>query len=422
MKQVFSFITTMLAVIAVCYGQAANTKLSNLVSPTAVNVDLLPGGTTGTKNLGSDTKRWKNGYFNRTVYGFGVGNSVGVYGNGTTYGVFGNSGQYGVYGLGNSYGVYGFGGQYGVVGRGSSMGVRGVSDGVAVHGEGGTIGVTGSGEPYGIYGSSSGWAGYFLGKVYASGGYYTSDQKLKQNIRDFTSAMDIINKLKPKQYEFRQDGNYKLMNLPQGSHFGLIAQDVEKVLPDLVADTKFETDMVQPQAAEGALQQTQEAGETETQSEIIEFKALNYTELIPVLIKGIQELSAINDEKVVRINLLQIQNQELKSKLEKLEAVVFSKQSQFQSVELTAASRLEQNIPNPFNNTTTIDYFLPVNKGNAFINFYASNGALLKSVKLVGIGKGTITLKANELPSGAYQYALVIDGKVVDSKQMVQTK
>jgi len=53
---------------------------------------------------------------------------------------------------------------------------------------------------------------------------------------------------------------------------------------------------------------------------------LNYTELIPVLIKGIQELSAINDEKVVRINLLQIQNQELKSKLEKLEAVVFSKQ------------------------------------------------------------------------------------------------
>ncbi len=168
----------------------ANRQLSNLISPTAVNVNLLPGGTTGTKNLGSDTKRWKNGYFNGSVYCDGVGNANGVYGFGISSGVRGNGGTYGVFATGDSYGIYAS--------------------------------------------ATSGWAGYFGGKVYSSGGYTTSDQKLKQNIRDFTSALDIISKLKPKQYEFRQDGNYKLMNLPQGSHFGLIAQDVEKVLPDLV--------------------------------------------------------------------------------------------------------------------------------------------------------------------------------------------
>jgi len=272
MKKIFSFITAMLAVMVVCHAQA-NKTLSNLTSPTAVNVNLLPGGITGTKNLGSDTKRWNNGYFNGTIYCYGHSNNTyGVYSTGVTSGVFGS---------GNSYGVYGIGGQYGVLGRGNSAAV---------------------------YGYSTGWAGYFVGKVYSSGGYTTSDQKLKQNIRDFTSAMDIINKLKPKQYEFRQDGNYKLMNLPQGSHFGLIAQDVEKVLPHLVNVTKFETAMAQPPAPQAALQQAEEPGKTETKSEIIEFKALNYTELIPVLIKGLQELER--------------ENKQLKSELEGLKQLV----------------------------------------------------------------------------------------------------
>jgi hypothetical protein len=38
----------------------------------------------------------------------------------------------------------------------------------------------------------------------------------------------------------RQDGEYARMNLPQGQRHGLIAQDVEKVLPDLVKETAFE--------------------------------------------------------------------------------------------------------------------------------------------------------------------------------------
>jgi hypothetical protein len=54
--------------------------------------------------------------------------------------------------------------------------------------------------------------------------------------------------------------------------------------------------------------------------------------------------------------------------------------------------------------------------------FFNENGALLKTVKLTGIIKGIINVKVNELPSGAYQYALVVDGKVVDRKQMIQAQ
>src|SRR6187401_2264363 len=121
MKKVF-FSLTLLAVASVCNSQA-NTQLSNLASPTKVNQSLIPGGTTGTKDLGSNTKRWRNGYYNATVYGYGVGSSYGVYGTAGTYGVYGyssnngygvlgTSGYIGVYGSGSSYGLYGSGGIY----------------------------------------------------------------------------------------------------------------------------------------------------------------------------------------------------------------------------------------------------------------------------------------------------------------------
>jgi hypothetical protein len=422
MKQVFSFIAAMLAMIMICHAQA-NRQLSNLNSPTAVNVDLLPGGTTGTKNLGSFDKRWKNGYFNGTVFCYGVGGSYGVFGVGNSYGVYGFSTLYGVYGNGK-YGVYGYSGtgvagSYGVYGKSANgIGVYGASDVVGVHGEGGTYGVFGSGDQtgvwgdgstYGIYGrtSTTGWAGYFSGKVYSSGGYYASDQRLKQNIRDFTSALDIINKLKPKQYEFRQDGNYKLMNLPLGSHYGLIAQDVEKILPHLVNDTKFETAMAQPQIDEAALQQTEESVKTETKSEIIEFKALNYTELIPVLIKAIQEVDQ--------------ENTQLKSELETLRQLVN------QYIKPTAAGSLSkgtlgQNYPNPFTKSTAISFAIPTESNSASIVItQTGSGKIIKTLP-VSIGTSQLNLDAASLAAGTYAYTLYVDGKKVDTKQMVITR
>jgi hypothetical protein len=416
----------------------ANTKLSNLVSPTAVNVNLLPGGTTGTKNLGSDTKRWKNGYFNGAVVCYGVGNSYGVYGTSSSYGVLGRSSSIGVYGAGGSYGVYASGSSRAVWGHGGTYGVYGDGSSYGVYGSGGTYGVLGSssssnswgvfgqgrygvggaGSTYGIYGYSStstGWAGYFQGKVYSTGGYTTSDQRLKQNIRDFTSAMDIINKLKPKQYEFRQDGNYKLMNLPGGSHFGLIAQDVQKVLPNLVNDTKFETAMAQPQATEAALQKAHELGKTQTQSEIIEFKTLNYTELIPVLIKGMQELSAINDEKDAKINNLQKQIDELK-------VIVLRSNSQTGTNTKIANASLAQNAPNPFTNATTIKYTLPSKFTSAQILITDKNGKQLKQLNISGSSNGTLRVDASTLSSGTYNYSLVIYGKIITTKQMAVLK
>jgi trimeric autotransporter adhesin len=139
---------------------------------------------------------------------------------------------------------------------------------------------------------------------------------------------------------------------------------------------------------------------------------LRYSEFVVPLVKAVQELSQQNDD-------LKKQNEQLKSKLDKVEAALAL---QPQNIELGKNAKLEQNVPNPYSTSTTISYYLPANTHNAYINFYASNGAFLKSVKLSGSGNGTININANELPSGAYRYSLIIDGKVVETKQMVQAK
>ena len=47
------------------------------------------------------------------------------------------------------------------------------------------------------------------------------------------------------------------------------------------------------------------------------------------------------------------------------------------------------------------------------------NGKLLKSFTVGTEGRGQIAIKANELSKGTYQYSLVVNDKIVDSKKMI---
>ena len=46
-------------------------------------------------------------------------------------------------------------------------------------------------------------------------------------------------------------------------------------------------------------------------------------------------------------------------------------------------------------------------------------GKTIKSVNIAGVGKGVINIDASTLASGAYNYALYVDGKFIASKQML---
>jgi hypothetical protein len=87
-----------------------------------------------------------------------------------------------------------------------------------------------------------------------------SDKRLKNNITELSSSLEIIKKLRPVSYTWDEKLNR------QGTDFGLIAQEVEEILPNIVK-------------------------ETETLFDDNIYKSVSYEKLIPFLIKSIQELT-----------------------------------------------------------------------------------------------------------------------------------
>jgi trimeric autotransporter adhesin len=220
------------------------------------------------------------------------------------------------------HGVDGYGGSIGVAGYATLVGI-GNRFGVLATGQNGTdenYGVygyaAGGTTAYGVYGTASGglteYAGYFSGNVFSTGAYLPSDRKLKNNIKPMTDALAIIGQLKPSVYTYKTD-EYKQMNLPAGLQYGLIADEVKLVVPSAV------TKAVQPAVFENNDEQY-----GKKLSDTIEFNAINYTELIPIVVAAVKEQqSTLTDQNSTietqnaKIAALQMQIDELKALIKK---------------------------------------------------------------------------------------------------------
>ena len=102
----------------------------------------------------------------------------------------------------------------------------------------------------------------YSGSAYAVGSWIsTSDSRIKENVSSLTNSLAKINQLNPVKFSFTKDA------LKTANHYGLIAQEVEQVIPEIVSNSHFE------------------------QGNIKDIKAVSYTEIVPILIKAIQELS-----------------------------------------------------------------------------------------------------------------------------------
>lgn len=274
-----------------------------------------------------------------------------------------------------------------------------------------------SGNNYAIYGSAvaSGgtpptgpnYAGYFSGDVVRTGSdNFTSDQNLKQNIDTITNAIGIINQLKPKTFEYKQS-SYPSMNLPSGKQYGLIAQDVQSVLPELVNMNTHPA-------------QLDSLGNVVVPS--VNYLSLEYQQLIGIMIRGMQQQQSQIKKQDSLITVLSNQINSCCNN----NARTFNNPTPttFNQMDVELSDKdvivLNQNVPNPFAEQTTITYNVPASVGKAQLIFFNNLGQVIQTVDIKTRGKGKINVFASDLSSGLYNYSLVADGKVIDSKKMVR--
>ncbi len=87
-----------------------------------------------------------------------------------------------------------------------------------------------------------------------------------------------------------------------------------------------------------------------------------------------------------------------------------------------SSASLQQNIPNPYNQSTTIPYTLPKTFSSARIIITSISGKTIQQVPLSHTQAGSINIQSGSWTAGVYNYSLVIDGKLIDTKKMVIAK
>jgi hypothetical protein len=287
------------------------------------------------------------GSHGRAVTGEATGTaSIGVYGIATSAsstGIWGEGANQGVYGttaLENGKGIYGkassgTGFSYGVYGESASefgYGVYGTAL-IGVYGKG-TFGVNGYSniaQGRAIFGEQDnidGFSGFFTGgkffvnadvgigttiptqaldvngnariRYIGTGAYSkpvnittngtlttsTSDGRLKENVRTLQNSLNKVMQLRGVSFTWKNNPEY-------GQRIGFIAQEFEKVIPELVFTN--ETDG---------------------------YKGINYAEVSSVLVEAIKELKAANDRLKVENRQQQSRIELMESRLSKLESIL----------------------------------------------------------------------------------------------------
>ncbi len=174
------------------------------------------------------------------------------------------------------------------------------------------------------------------------------------------------------------------------TEYGFLAQEVKEVFPNLV--------------------------KKDTSTGLY---AVNYTSFIPIIFQAVKELQAENDQLKAYLGL---GNEAKKSNRA---ALVSNLKSKSASVSVMDSSNnlasISQNRPNPFSENTVIDYFLPKSVVSAYIYIYDLNGRQLRSLSLTDRGSSSVTINGGDLYAGLFNYALVVDGTLIDSKRMILT-
>ena len=224
-----------------------------------------------------------------------------------------------------------------------------------------------------------------FGDLFANGTLVTSTKSAKKNISSMDYGLEEVLQMNPARYYYNGLGNTDTKR----EHFGVIAEEMAKIVPEAV------------------IGYTHNDVDTDTQTDML---AVDEGMIKFILINAIQDQQELIEAQAAQI-----------AKLEEAFSTIGSTEINNQSrVTLQAIdlAELGQNTPNPFNGSTTIDYVIPTDSKNASISIFGTSGQLMKTVAIQHLGKGTLIVDADDLPSGTYSYTLNVDGRTIKTSKM----
>jgi hypothetical protein len=227
------------------------------------------------------------------------------------------------------------------------------------------------------------YKGSYKGAFNAVSGAYSSvsDERLKTNIKAMPAVLDKVAQLKLKTYHFKEEIATK-GSMPQA--YGLLAQEVMEIFPHLVTHN---TDKERK----------------------LDVYTMDYSGFGVIAIKAIQELVKKTEEI-----------DELKKELADLKALV-DKLASLQNINTTTTGgTLLQNSPNPVRGSTTIRYSLPDGATRAHLLVTDALGRTINTVQLTSSGQ--VNMDVSTLSAGVYNYSLLVEGRILQTKKMTVEK
>ncbi len=252
-----------------------------------------------------------------------------------------------------------------------------------------------------------------------------SDTRMKKNITDISNSLSKLKQLRSVSYNFKEDESEQpiserflkegisiekmkedIKNAPKTNaylssrnFYGFLAQDVQELFPDLVYKDSA-----------GML-------------------SVDYIGIIPLLVNGLKE------QQIIIENLQKDYQQKIESlektlsaccntgKLRSAEASMQSGHDYANAMELNDAKMIVyQNVPNPFNENTTIQCYIPQNIQKVQLCIYDMQGVQVKCLPVPERGTSNVQIEAGQLTAGIYTYILIGDGKTSEAKQMILTR
>lgn len=225
--------------------------------------------------------------------------------------------------------------------------------------------------------------------VTVDGVFVNSDARLKDNIEELDGSYSGLSGISGYRYTLtrgtetaakanaQSESEEAIRDVAADSHsrYGFLAQEVKKIFPELVTED--------------------ENG----------YLSVDYIGFIPLLVDAYNELTV---------------------KVEEQEAVIAQLTQQKKRGDNPAAlggeATLAQNRPNPFSATTVIECYLPSTVADASVYVYDLQGKQLLHLPVSGRGNTSVTVEARQLGAGMYVYALIADGREIDSKRMIITE